>query len=181
MPLVHCTVLDKGRGPVSGTAVNEEVLTLLTIWRPEQQGLEGTESCRKSRASASGSPRPGLPVSREGATAKTEQSSWCVGAGVTHRGSRRPGAPRLPGRRGPFFLAGCTSGLPCPSFCGLSWRRPGEQGWWGLCVRPRFTRRCELPSLHFVACPSVGSVFSPRELLVQRLSLHTDYRRLIQW
>ena len=39
MPLVRCTVLYKCRGPMHSTAVDEEVLTLLTIWRREQQGL----------------------------------------------------------------------------------------------------------------------------------------------
>lgn len=39
MPLIHHTVLYKCRGPMSITAVNEVVLTLLTIWRREQQGL----------------------------------------------------------------------------------------------------------------------------------------------
>lgn len=39
MSLVHCSVLYKCSGAMSSTTVNEEVLTLLTIWRWEQEGL----------------------------------------------------------------------------------------------------------------------------------------------
>ena len=36
MPIFHCTDLYKGWGPIGSTAVDEEVLTLLTIWTLEQ-------------------------------------------------------------------------------------------------------------------------------------------------